>query len=179
MSIRRYRERYEHAKANAQHPRKKIANHPLKRLRRAQPAASREHISRRAEPLPLTDSAFPFAFPFPSIHGCTAQNTFTLELRMPRNSEVVSAQRTERVKEPAFHQHETQWLTAKEAAAHLRVKARTLLLWTRQGRVTGYALSGSRRHIWRYLRNDLDAALLGKTRAMLSSPSVLVTEGEQ
>ena len=76
-------------------------------------------------------------------------------------------------------QYETEWLTAKEAAAHLRVQARTLLLWTRQGKVTGYALSGRRRRVWRYLRKDLDAALLGKTRAMLGSPSVLVTEGEQ
>ena len=98
---------------------------------------------------------------------------------MPRNSELVSPHRIERIEKRALLHHETEWLTAKEAAAHLRVRARTLLLWTRQGRVTGYALSGSRRRVWRYLREDLDAALLGKTRAMLGSPSVLVTEGEQ
>ncbi len=56
---------------------------------------------------------------------------------MPRNSEVVSPQRAERAEKSALAQHETEWLTAKEAAAHLRVKARTLLLWTRQGRVNG------------------------------------------
>jgi excisionase family DNA binding protein len=98
---------------------------------------------------------------------------------MSRNSEVVSLKRAERTEKSVLVHHETEWLTAKEAAAHLRVKARTLLLWTRQGRINGYALSGGKRHAWRYLREDLDAALLGKTRAMLGSPSVLVTEGEQ
>lgn len=98
---------------------------------------------------------------------------------MPRTSEVVSPRRAEVIERSGLVQHETEWLTAREAAAHLRVKARTLLLWTRQGRVNGYALSGSKRRVWRYLREDLDAALLGKTRAMLDSPSVLVTKGER
>jgi excisionase family DNA binding protein len=35
-----------------------------------------------------------------------------------------------------------EWLTAKEAADYLRIKTRTLLLWTREGKVKGYALSG-------------------------------------
>ncbi len=98
---------------------------------------------------------------------------------MLRNSEVVSPRRAQGGERSGLAQHEIEWLTAKEAAAHLRVKARTLLLWTRQGKLKGYALSGGRRHVWRYLREDLDAALLGNTRAMLGSPSVLVTEGEQ
>jgi hypothetical protein len=51
------------------------------------------------------------------------------------------------------------WLTAEEAADHLRVKTRTLLLWTRQGKVKGYPLSGSQRHIWRYRMTDLDGSL--------------------
>jgi excisionase family DNA binding protein len=52
-----------------------------------------------------------------------------------------------------------EWLTAKEAADYLRTKTRTLLLWTRQGKVKGYQLSGFRRHVWRFRQSDLDATL--------------------
>ena len=65
-------------------------------------------------------------------------------------------------------QQNLEWLTAKEAAEHLRIKTRTLLQWTRQGKIKGYALSGGERHVWRYLRAELDAAVLG--RPMLLSP---------
>lgn len=54
----------------------------------------------------------------------------------------------------------SEWLTANEAAAHLKVKVRTLLLWVRQGKVKGFALSGTKRRVWRFRRSDLDAALL-------------------
>ncbi len=57
-----------------------------------------------------------------------------------------------------------QWLTASEAASYLKVEARTLLMWARQGKVKGYVLSGSMRHVWRFQHVDLDA--------MLFSPSV-------
>jgi len=53
-----------------------------------------------------------------------------------------------------------EWLTAAEAAEHLKVKTRTLLVWVKQGKVKGYALSGTDRHVWRFLRSDLDAGLL-------------------
>ncbi len=53
------------------------------------------------------------------------------------------------------------WLTAAEAAEHLKVKKSTLLVWVRQGKVKGYALSGTERRIWRFRRSDLDAALFG------------------
>ncbi len=53
----------------------------------------------------------------------------------------------------------SEWLTAREAAAYLRAKPRTLLLWARQGRVRGYRLSGTKRCVWRFRREDLDAAL--------------------
>lgn len=76
-------------------------------------------------------------------------------------------------------QQQTEWLTVQEAANHLRVKARTLLLWTRQGKINGYALSGSRRRVWRYLRTELDAAVLGRPVLCSISPSVLVTKGER
>jgi excisionase family DNA binding protein len=54
---------------------------------------------------------------------------------------------------------QTNWLTANEAAAYLSVEPRTLLLWARQGKVRGYTLSGTRRHVWRFLHADLDAML--------------------
>jgi excisionase family DNA binding protein len=57
-----------------------------------------------------------------------------------------------------FQAHE--WLTAAEAAAHLKVRPRTLLLWVRQGRVPAHRLSGVRRCVWRFLRSELDAMLI-------------------
>jgi excisionase family DNA binding protein len=57
------------------------------------------------------------------------------------------------------------WLTAEEAAGYLRVQTRTLLLWARQGKVKGHTLSGTKRHVWRFRRIDLDA--------MLTEPAVL------
>lgn len=62
---------------------------------------------------------------------------------------------------PSSPSYPVQWLTANEAANHLKVQPRTLLTWTRQGRIKGYSLSGTKRRIWRYLRPDLDAALIG------------------
>lgn len=54
----------------------------------------------------------------------------------------------------------SEWLTAREAGQYLKVKARTLLLWVRQGKVKAFALSGTKRRVWRFRRQDLDAALL-------------------
>jgi excisionase family DNA binding protein len=34
----------------------------------------------------------------------------------------------------------SEWLTAGEAASYLKVEPRTLLMWTRQGKVKGYVL---------------------------------------
>jgi excisionase family DNA binding protein len=69
-----------------------------------------------------------------------------------------------------------EWLTAEEAARYLRVKARTLLLWVRQGKIRGYPLSGIKRRVWRFRKADLDAALLSQNNSVLCSnpPSVLV-----
>jgi excisionase family DNA binding protein len=58
----------------------------------------------------------------------------------------------------------SNWLTAKEAAGYLKVEPRTVLLWVRQGKLKGFTLSGTKRHVWRFLHVDLDA--------MLTSPSV-------
>jgi excisionase family DNA binding protein len=54
----------------------------------------------------------------------------------------------------------TEWLTAEEAAEYLKIKHRTLLLWARQGKITGYTLSGTARHVWRFHQTDLDATLV-------------------
>jgi len=53
----------------------------------------------------------------------------------------------------------SEWLTADEAARYLKVKTRTLLLWVRQGKVKGFALSGTKRRVWRFRQQDLDSAL--------------------
>jgi len=55
---------------------------------------------------------------------------------------------------------ETEWLTAEEAAHHLKIKTRTLLLWVRNGKMKAFALSGTKRRVWRFRREDLDATLL-------------------
>jgi excisionase family DNA binding protein len=60
-----------------------------------------------------------------------------------------------------------EWLTSTEAAQHLKVKPRTLLLWVRQGKLKAYKLSGTKRHVWRFLRADLDAVLFGNLRQAL------------
>ena len=62
------------------------------------------------------------------------------------------------------------WLTTQEAAAYLKVRARTLLMWVRRGQIRGYQLSGTKRHVWRFRREDLDAAL-GLTSSL--APAVL------
>lgn len=99
---------------------------------------------------------------------------------MPRKGELVSMQSVERADKRSLQPSEhTEWLTAREAAEHLKIKTRTLLLWTRQGKINGYALSGGRRHVWRYLRAELDAAVFGKPVLSSISPSVLVTKGVQ
>jgi predicted site-specific integrase-resolvase len=60
----------------------------------------------------------------------------------------------------------SQWLTANEAAAYLKIKPHTLTAWARAGKVKGFTLSGTKRVTWRFLQTDLDATL--------SLPSVLI-----
>ena len=75
---------------------------------------------------------------------------------------------------------ETEWLTAEEAAAHLKVKTRTLLHWVRHKKIRGYVLSGVKRRVWRFQKADLDTMLFAQDAGVLCSipPSVLVTKGE-
>jgi len=74
---------------------------------------------------------------------------------------------------------EFQWLTASEAAIYLRIKPRTLLHWVRTGKVRGFALSGTKRRIWRFLIADLDAALLKETVLASKTLSVPAEREEQ
>lgn len=55
-----------------------------------------------------------------------------------------------------------EWLTAAEAASYLKVKVRTLLRWVREGKIQAYGLSGTKRRAWRFLKRDLDTALLSR-----------------
>lgn len=63
----------------------------------------------------------------------------------------------------------SEWLTAAEAALYLKVQTRTVLLWVRQGKLKGYALSGAKRHVWRFRAADLDG--------MMTVPSVALRNG--
>jgi excisionase family DNA binding protein len=71
---------------------------------------------------------------------------------------------------------QSEWLTVTEAANHLKVKPRTLLLWVRQGKMKAFALSGTKRRVWRFRHADLDAALLESSVLPSISPSVRPAE---
>ena len=71
---------------------------------------------------------------------------------------------------------QSEWLTANEAAHHLKVKPRTLLLWARQGKVKAFALSGTKRRVWRFRQGDLDASLLESPVLPCIPPSVRPAE---
>lgn len=60
----------------------------------------------------------------------------------------------------------TGWLTAREAAAYLRVKPRTILKWAKAGTIPAHQLSGSQRITWRFLRSELDGMLTVPSAAL-------------
>jgi excisionase family DNA binding protein len=66
----------------------------------------------------------------------------------------------------------SQWLTAREAAAHLRVAHRTILLWAKTGRIPAHRLSGAARATWRFRASELDAFVNGASRDSIVPPSV-------
>ena len=68
---------------------------------------------------------------------------------------------------------QSDWLTASEAAAYLKVKPRSLLLWVRHGRIPAYALSGTKRRIGRFRKEDLDNFLLAHPVIPSEPPTVL------
>jgi excisionase family DNA binding protein len=60
----------------------------------------------------------------------------------------------------------TEWLTLTEAAQYLKIQPRTLALWVRQKKVPAHRLSGVRRCVYRFLRNELDAMLTSASAAI-------------
>lgn len=60
----------------------------------------------------------------------------------------------------------TEWLTATEAAAYLKVKPRTLTAWARDRKIPGHRLSGVDRVVWRFLRSELDAMLCSSSAGL-------------
>lgn len=60
---------------------------------------------------------------------------------------------------------EREWMTAAEAAHHLKVKRRTLLQWVREGKIPAHKLSGTKRRVWRFLKHELDD-MLGPSSAV-------------
>ena len=74
-------------------------------------------------------------------------------------------------------QLQSDWLTASEAAAYIKAKPRSLLLWVRQGKVKAYVLSGTKRRIWRFRKEDLDAALVPARVIPSQSLTVLSERG--
>jgi excisionase family DNA binding protein len=65
------------------------------------------------------------------------------------------------------------WMTAGEAADYLKVKPRSLTKWTRDGQLVGHPVSGTRRRMWRFRREELDAALLSRLVVSSQAPAVL------
>ena len=94
---------------------------------------------------------------------------FVPAIRKNPNTYTVRARRHSTPTVPDIMTTQSAWLTAGEAAQYLKVKTRTILMWARQGKVKGYVLSGTSRHVWRFQYSDLDA--------MLSGPAVLNSEG--
>lgn len=89
---------------------------------------------------------------------------------MPREGELISIETVDHAGQHAGSlqaQPRTEWLTAKEAAAHLKVQPRTILQWAKDGKIPGHVLSGTKRCTWRFLRPELDA--------ILSAPSAALT----
>jgi excisionase family DNA binding protein len=60
---------------------------------------------------------------------------------------------------------ENQWLTATEAAQYLKVQPRTILKWAKEGGIPAHPLSGSKRITWRFLKSELDGAMLASPSA--------------
>ena len=79
---------------------------------------------------------------------------------------------------PAFDLAPQDWLTAAEAAQYLKIKTRTILFWARSGRIKAHLLTGTKRHVWRFLQRDLDAFLIHST-PVLSSAQLSVRSTER
>jgi len=86
---------------------------------------------------------------------------------MPQPS-VLFSKPGEKADQPAISHSAEEWLTASEAAAHLKVKPRTILQWAKDGKIHGHVLSGTKRCTWRFLRSELDAILTTPSAALVN-----------
>ena len=77
-------------------------------------------------------------------------------------------QACDKADEPVVARSAEEWLTASEAAAHLKVKPRTILQWAKDGKIRGHVLSGTKRCTWRFLRSELDAILSAPSAALVN-----------
>ena len=60
---------------------------------------------------------------------------------------------------------QSHWLTAREAAAYLKVAHRTILEWAKTGKIPAHRLSGTRRCTWRFRAQELDSAIMAAPSA--------------
>lgn len=70
---------------------------------------------------------------------------------------------------------QTQWLTAREAAAYLKVAHRTILEWAKKGLIPAHRLSGTLRCTWRFRADELDGAMMGPPSAAENGDSFNAT----
>lgn len=67
------------------------------------------------------------------------------------------------------------WLTAREAAAYLKVAHRTILDWAKTGRIPAHRLSGTSRVTWRFRADELDGAIMAAPSAAKNGDSFNAT----
>jgi excisionase family DNA binding protein len=60
---------------------------------------------------------------------------------------------------------QSEWLTAAEAAAYLKVAHRTVLEWAKTGKIPAHRLSGTARVTWRFRADELDGAMMAAPSA--------------
>ena len=70
---------------------------------------------------------------------------------------------------------QSEWLTAREAAAYLKVAHRTILEWAKSGRIPAHRLSGTLRCTWRFRATELDGAIMGPPSAAENGESFNAT----
>lgn len=70
---------------------------------------------------------------------------------------------------------QSEWLTASEAAAYLKVAHRTVLEWAKTGRIPAHRLSGTARVTWRFRAAELDGAMMGPPSAAENGESFNAT----
>ena len=70
---------------------------------------------------------------------------------------------------------QSEWLTAREAAAYLKVAHRTILEWAKSGRIPAHRLSGTLRCTWRFRADELDGAMMAAPSAAENGESFNAT----